>query len=154
MFSFKFSCSLGLSFLSPVVSFLFRFVALVVEDSKKVYKFGGKYGEDFQLWLARTEAALQAKGVLHAVINDLLKEGGSEKITLSDIAVKKVSAARAIIMQGLRDPLLRLCLSVKHNPYKMWTRLKDCHLVSNTATQVQMQYRDSRMSYRIEPMQD
>ena len=120
-----------------------------MEEGKRVYKFYGKPGEDFHLWTARTEAALEAKEVLDVVTVDLLSSA-----EISDELSKKISKARAIIIQGLGDRPLRLCLSVKTDPYKMWSKLRDRYAVSNTATKVQLQTRLSSMSYQEQSMQD
>ena len=120
-----------------------------MEEGKRVYKFYGKQGEDFHLWTARTEAALEAKEVLDVVTVDLLSSA-----EISDELSKKISKARAIIIQGLGDRPLRLCLSVKTDPYKIWSKLRDRYAVSNTATKVQLQTRLSSMSYQEQSMQD
>ena len=77
-----------------------------MEDGKKVYKFYGKPGEDSQLWRARTEAALEAKEVMHVVDSDLASSDASDELKRS------IASARAIIIQGLGDRPLRHCLSV------------------------------------------
>lgn len=134
-----FALSFSLPISLPVVEFFLHFSSLNMEDSK-IIMFSGKHGEDFQLWLARTEAALEANGVLDVVTNNMLKEG-TDKVSRSDLMTNSISTARFIIIQDLVDRLLRLCLSVKHNPFKMWTRLKGRTSVSSTAMQVQLQFR-------------
>lgn len=64
------------------------------------------------------EAAVEAKEALNVVIKESLKEGGTEKVTLSDTKVKNISKARANIILGLGDRQLRLFLSVKPKNYK------------------------------------
>ena len=120
-----------------------------MEDNKRIYKFFGKPGEDYHLWAARTEAALESKEVLGIVQEDIIGAGPPD-----DEIQRRLSKARAIIIEGLGDRLLRLCLSAKDNPYRMWNKLKDRYAVSNTATKVQLQTRLSRMSYKNQPMQD
>ena len=124
----------------------------VMEDSKKVYRYFGKPGEDFHLWQARTEAALQAKEVLYVVESDIL--GTAEDGNLTEGQRKDTAIARAVLIQGMGDRPLRLCLSAKENPYRMWVRLRERYAVSNTATKVQMQSKLTRMSYTGQPMQD
>ena len=68
--------------------------------------------------------------------------------------LKQISISRAVLIQGLGDGPLRLCLCVKYNPYKIWNRLKDRYAVSNTATRVQIQTKFSRMSYKGQSLQD
>lgn len=121
-----------------------------MEDSKKIHKFYGKPGEDFHLWCARTEAALQAKEALSVVLNDAL--GDVEG--LDDDTSKAIATARAILIQGLGDRPLRLCLSERNNPHRMWNRLKERYAVSNTATKVQLQGKLSRMTYQGQSMPD
>ena len=116
-----------------------------MEDSKKVYKFYGRPAEDFHIWCCRTEAALEDKKALSMIHADPLESPDS----VDDDARQKIATARAVIIQGLGDRPLRLCLSVKENPFKMWSRLKERYAVSNTATKVQLQSRLSRMSYKV-----
>lgn len=123
---------------------------LIMEDSKRVYMFYGKSGEDFHLWCARTEAALQAKDVLHVVIVDAFVDHREP----DDETQKAIATARATVIQGLGDRPLRLCLSERDNPHKMWLRLKNRYALSNTATRVQLQSKLSRMNYWNQPMSD
>lgn len=51
------------------------------------------------------------------------------------------------------DPL-RLCVSVKPNPFRMWILLREWYVVSNTASKVQLQSKLALMSYFGQPMQD
>ena len=74
-----------------------------MEDSKRVHKFFGRSGEDYHLWSARTEAALEAKGVLHVVVSDVFVSGD-----LAEDTVKAIATARAVLIQGLGDRPLRL----------------------------------------------
>lgn len=120
-----------------------------MEDSKKIYKFYGKPGDDFQLWCARTEAALEAKEVLEMTQEDVLAGQA-----LSEEVKKKVATARAVLIQGLGDRPLRMCLVARNDPFRMWKRLQDRYAVSNTATKVQLQAKLSRTSYKSESMQD
>ena len=39
--------------------------------------------------------------------------------------MKQVAMARSILIQGLGYKPLRLCLTAKYNPFKIWARLKD-----------------------------
>ena len=122
-----------------------------MEDNKKVYKFLAKSGEDFHLWSARTEAALKAKEVHHTVESDIISDNPD---SLNDDVKKAISTACALIIQGLGDRPLRLCLTDKDDPFKMWKRMKDRYAVSNTATRVQLQSRLSRMTHSNQPMGD
>lgn len=122
-----------------------------MEDSKRLHKFHGKPGEDFYLWCARTEAALGSKEVLHVVVTDVV---GESVEGLSDELKLSIAQARAIIIQGLGDKPLRLCLSDKDNPFKMWERLRDRYAVSNVVTRVQLQTRLSRLAYSDQAMSD
>ena len=115
-----------------------------MEDSKRIYRFFRKPGEDYHLWCARTEAALAAKEVMQVVETDVL----TTDVPLTAEITKQVATARAVIIQGLGDRPLRLCLNFRNNPYKMWTRLRDRYAVSNTATRVQLHTKMSRMSYK------
>ena len=121
-----------------------------MEDSKRLYKFYEKPGEDYHLWCVRTEAALAAKEVLHIVETDVV----STEQPLSVEVAKQVATARAVLIQVLGDRPLRHCLSVKDSPHKMWRRLRDRYAVSNTATRVQLQSKLSRMSYKGQSMQE
>ena len=89
-----------------------------MEENKKVYKFDGKPGEDFQLWAARTETALRAKKVYNTVMNDVV--GANDE--LAQEMQEKVDEACEIIVRGLGDKPLRMCISEKRNPHKMWNR--------------------------------
>ena len=120
-----------------------------MEDSKKVFKFFGKPGEDYQLWAARTQAALYEKGVGYVIENDLLTEGD-----VNDDIQKNICTACAVIIQGLGDKPLRLCLGEKNDPFKMWKRLSDRYAVSNTATRVQLQSKLTKLSYSGQVMGD
>ena len=121
-----------------------------MEVSKRFYKFFGRPGEDYQLWCARTEAALQAKEVLDVVLNDPFEAGAVE----DEATLRAIASSRAIIIEGLGDRPLRLCLSEKENPYRMWIRLRERYAVSNTATKVQLQARLSRTTYQGQSMPD
>lgn len=66
----------------------------------------------------------------------------------------KIATARVVLIQGLGDQPLRLCLSARNDPFKMWARLRDKHTVCNTATRVQLQTPLARMVYFGQMMQD
>ena len=100
-----------------------------MEDSKKVHRFFGKSGEDFHLWEARTEAALESKEVLYVLQSDVL----DTETELTNEQKKHIATARAMLIQGIGDRPLRLCLSAKDNPQRMWVRLRERYAVSNTA---------------------
>lgn len=121
-----------------------------MEDSKKIYTFYGKAGEDYHLWCARTQAALESKALLEMIRHDALMEHENPDEPL----LQKVETARAVIIQGLGNRPLRLCLAVKENLYLIWKRLKDRYAVSNTATKVQLKAKLSRMNYKGESMED
>ena len=106
-----------------------------MEDSCNNYKFRGKAGEDFFLWAARTEAALASKELLYLIERDVLS-GNNEP---DEGTVKHISTARAVLIQGMGDRSMRLCLTVRENPFAMWSRLKDRYTVFNTATRLQLQ---------------
>lgn len=122
-----------------------------MEDSKRIHKFYGKSGEDFFLWAARTEAALEAKKVWSVVETDVIGDG---TVQLDTSVVESVATARATIIQGLGDKPLRMCLTEKRNPWKMWTRLHERYAVSNVTTKVQLQTKLARLTYRSQPMSD
>ena len=121
-----------------------------MEDSKKIQKFFGRPGEEYYLWAARTKAALAGKGLQYLVGIDVL--GGDE--APGEEVQKKIFIPRAISIQVFGDRPLRICLSVENIPFKMWKKLKDRYAVSNTATQVQLQTKLSRMSYKEQALQD
>lgn len=75
-----------------------------------------------------------AKDVLSVVDSDVLKEKDDQESTLGADMTKMVAAARAIIIQGLGDHPVRLCLPVKKKPFQMWSRLRYRYSVSNKAT--------------------
>ena len=52
-----------------------------LEDSSRIHKFLGKPYEDFQLWMARAEAALQNKEVLHALVHDPVGETALQNLS-------------------------------------------------------------------------
>lgn len=66
----------------------------------------------------------------------------------------KIATTRAVLIQGLGDRPLWLCLSARTDPVKTWSRLRDRYAVSNTATRVQLQARLARMVYSGQMMQD
>ena len=122
----------------------------MMEDNKNVYKYLGKPGEDFYLWAARTEAALESKDVLHVVTSDVLSQEGERM----DEMKRCIATVRAILIQGMGSRPLRLWLSAKDSPYRMWVKLKERYAVSNTATKVQIQSKVARLVYKRHPMQD
>ena len=126
-----------------------RSLSLATEDSKRIQKFMGKPGEDFLLWSARMETKLAAEQVLRVVT----RNATAEKL-LSEEHEKSVSTERSTLMRGLGDKPLRLCLSVKDNPFLMWSRLSDRYAVTNVFTRVQLQTRISKFSYQGQSMSD
>ena len=122
-----------------------------MEDNKKIVKFYGRAGEDYHLWAARTEAALQAKKAMSVVITDFVDDGESD---IADEVREKIADARAIIVQALGDKPLRLCLSETKNPFRMWRKLRERYAVTNLATKVQLQTKLGRMVYKDQPMSD
>ena len=79
-----------------------------MEDGKKVYKFYGKPGEDFQLGRARNEAALQAKEVMYVVESDLASSDASDEPKKSFASASR----RKIIILRLGDRSLRHRLKI------------------------------------------
>lgn len=122
-----------------------------MEDHKRVYKFYRRPGEDFNLWSARTEAALEAQEVLIVVRDDVVADRTQE---LDEPTKLKVVKARAIIMQGLDAKPFRVCLADRANPHRMWNRLQERYAVSNIATQVQLQAKLGRLRYDGQAMSD
>lgn len=90
-----------------------------------VCKSYGKSDEDYHLWAARTQAALEAKKAWNVVRTDVITD---------EETLKTVATARATVMQGLGDRPLRLCLIEKDNPHRI--RLRDRNAVSNTAARI------------------
>lgn len=70
-----------------------------------------------------------------------------------DVALK-VSKTRALIIQSLCSKPLKLCLPVRVNRYSIWKRLEESYAVVNVATEVQLQTRLNRMSYKNQSMYD
>lgn len=122
-----------------------------MEDSKRIYKFYEKPGEDFFLWTTRTEAALETKKVLFVVTTDVI---GNGTVALEESAAEAVATARAMVIQGLGDKPLRMCMAQKGNPFMMWRRLHDRYAISNVTTKVQLQTKLARMTYSNQPMGD
>ena len=123
-----------------------------MEEVKKIYKFEGEEGEDYHIWAARTEAALEAKDILSVVLMDVVKDESTEM--LSPSVKLSVAKAKATIIQGLGKKPLRLVLPVRDNPYKMWQLLKERYAVSNLVTKVQLHTKLARMSYRGQVMSE
>ena len=125
---------------------------IVMEEVKKIYKFDGEEGEDYHIWAARTEAALEAKDVLSVVLTNMVEEESSEMI--SPAVRLSVAKAKATIIQGLGNKPLRLVLPVKDIPYKMWQLLKERYAVSNLVTKVQLHTKLARMNYKGQVMSE
>ena len=122
-----------------------------MEESKKVFKFEGDPGEDYRIWEARTEAALEAKEVLPVVLTDVVGDGTLE----IDAAVKvQIAKARATIIQAIGIKPMRMIMSVRDNPFRMWKRLQERYSTVNVATKVQLQSQLSRKTYQGEQMAD
>ena len=122
-----------------------------MEDSKKCFKFHARPDEDFDLWAARSEVALEAQEVFDVVGTDML---GAAEGALSPQTSRKVAEARPLIMKGLDAKPLRIYLSEKDNPFQMWKRLRERCAVSNVATQVRLQMKLNRLPYRDREMSD
>ena len=73
---------------------------------------------------------------------------------IDDDSKKNIATACAIIIQGLEDKPLRLCLVDQSDPYKMWHRLRDRYAVSNSATRVQLQSKLTKLTYSGQYMGD
>ena len=80
-----------------------------MEDSKNIHKCHGNSGEDFHLWAARTEAALQAKEILYVIESDVIAVP-PPNMEVADLG-KDVSKAATALIRGLGERPLRLCLS-------------------------------------------
>lgn len=115
-----------------------------------MYRFFCKPSEDFHLWCARTEAALESNRALSMIQEDFLAEEGE----LSQAEKQNVAVARSVLNQGRGDRPLRLCFSARKNPYAMWKRLQNRYAASNTAKRVQLPARLAHMVYNGESMQD
>ena len=76
-----------------------------MEESCRLHKFLGR-PYDFQLYMARTEAALQHKEVLHVAINDPVGKTALQNI--SPEVTLSLAQARPIIVQGLWDQPFRV----------------------------------------------
>ena len=122
-----------------------------MEESRRIFKFEGEPQEDFNLWMARTEAALQDKDAWDVVENDVVGNA-TQTGEFSDEEKKTVAKASAVIMQGLGDNPLRLCLQERENPHAMWNLLKERYAVVNVATKVQLQYQMARLCYNNQAM--
>lgn len=88
--------------------------------------------------------------MLYTVQSDLLSQDGG----LSEDQKKDIAVARAVLIQGMGDRTLRLCMSAKEDPFSMWLRLRERYAVSNIATKVQLQSKLSRRNYSGQPIQD
>ena len=105
-----------------------------MEESRKVYKFEGEEGEDFQIWLARTEATMEPKDVLFVVIEEHM-DGSMELTSFVKLSIAK---AKATIIQGLGDKPLRPVLPAKENPHRTMKLLKERYAVSYLVTKVHL----------------
>lgn len=65
---------------------------------------------------------------------------------------QSITKARAIIIHGLENKPLRMCLPDKSNPFRMWMTLNERHAVSNIGTRVQLQSKLSLTAYRGQRM--
>lgn len=122
-----------------------------MEDSKRIHKFLGKSGEDFLLWAARTEATLAAEDLMSVVATDVVAATAQ---ALSVEVQRSVATARSILIPGLGNKPLRLCLPIKDNPHKMWTRLYDRYAVTNVVTKVEIKTILSKLTYQGQAMSD
>ena len=123
-----------------------------MEETKKIFKFEGEQGEDFHIWSARTEAALEAKDVLSPVLTDMVDAEDLTSVSQADRL--SIAKAKATIIQGLGNKPLRLVLPVKDNPFKMWKALKERYAVSNLVTKVQLHTKLARMEYKGQTMSE
>lgn len=121
-------------------------------DSKRIHKFIGKAGEDFLLWSIRTKAALAAKEVRHVVLTEVV--GAARENDLSDEQALAVAKAISIIMMGLRDKSLRLCVPNENDPFVMWTKLREMYHVSNVVKKIQLQICLIKLRYESQIMSD
>ena len=118
-----------------------------------MYKFLGKPGEDFQIWKIRTEAALAAKEALEMVTTNVVG-AATQQSPLSADDQKLVDQARAVLIQGLGDKPLRMCMAYAENPFIMWKKLQERYSVTNVVTKVQLQTHLSQLSYNGQVMSD
>ena len=88
------------------------------EETKNICKFEGEESKDFRIWLARTEAALEAKDVLSAVPTHMVDAEDLTSVSQADRIL--IGKSKAKIIQGLGNKPLRLILPVKDNHFKMW----------------------------------
>lgn len=111
----------------------------------------GKASENFDFWMARTEAALEAEKELDVVNLEatLPEEGETDEATK-----KRTAVARAVINQGLGDYSLRLFLPIKASPSKVWRKLKHHYADSKKIAKIWLQTKFFRSVYRNESMQD
>ena len=122
-----------------------------MEQSRRIFKFEGEPDENFHLWMARTEAALQAKKAWNVVENDIVGTADASILLIEEVK-KNVAKSRAVIMQGLGDNPLRLFLQERENPHIMWNILKERYAVVNVATKVQLHYQLDRLNYSNQTM--
>lgn len=78
----------------------------------------------FFLWIARTEAALDAKKIWSVLDTCIIGDG---TVQLQKDVVMSVATARTILIQGSGDKPLRKCLTEQMNPWKMWIRLYELY---------------------------
>lgn len=121
----------------------------IMEDPKRIHKFYGRSGEDFQLWAVRTQAALAAKEIVYTIESDV-----SAGLDVSAEDRKAVAQACAVLIQGLGYKPLRPCLVDRTNAFKMWKTLSERYSVVNVVTRVQLQTRLAKLSYQGQIMSD
>lgn len=73
---------------------------------------------------------------------------------LADSIQEKVAEATEIIMRGLGDKPLRMCVGKSDNPFNMYQKLKERYAIANVATRVQLLSRPSKLRYESQPMAD
>lgn len=130
-----------------------------MEKDRRIYTFEGNLAEDFQLWQARTQAALEGKECWSVVKTNQLvarptDQAGAhdQEVTVTSETELKICKARALMIQVLGSKPLKLVLPVKDNPFKIWERLNERYAATNTATKVQLQMKLNRMVYKGQSM--
>ena len=79
---------------------------------------------------------------------------GDGSVTPEENVAESVATARAVIIQGLGEKPLRMCMGEKGNPYRKSKRLNERYAVSNITTKVQLQTKFARISYSSQSMGD
>lgn len=102
-------------------------------NRKKFFKFYGRVWEDFELWSAKTEALLEAQGVLDFVTVDVMGTI-SENEPHTDAALK-VAKARVTFF-GLDYQPLRILMIKRRKLFQIWKLLRDRYAVGNVSAQV------------------